>query len=114
MPDEEDDDKIPEIEWVVHSVINDIHSSILQRCDRLFQFDPTFQYYFNISYNSESFIIYKVLDMKETGRCSELHKKIDVNFFNITLKGNRNMQNISRLVSRMKMMDEERIQIVNA
>jgi hypothetical protein len=106
MPDEHDDENVPEMEWVVHSVINDIHSSILFRSRELFLFDPNFEYYFNISYNSESFVVYKVLDIIETGRCSELHKKIDTKFFNITLKGNRNMQNISRLVSRMQMMDD--------
>lgn len=71
-------------------MINDIHSSILQRSKELFLFDPTFEYYFNIQFNMDSFVIFKVLDMRDKGRSSDVRKKIDTKFFNIKLKGNKN------------------------
>lgn len=62
----------------------------------------------------ESFVVYHVLDMRQKGRASEVRKKIDTKFFNIKLKGNKNTQNIQRLVSRMQMLDSQRIRIVNS
>ena len=81
--DEKDDENVPEIEWSVLSVINDIHISILERSKEMFIFDPEFRYYFNFQYNKSCFVVYKVLDLAIFKRASEIHKKIDVKFFSI-------------------------------
>jgi hypothetical protein len=85
--DEKDDEVVPEIEWDVHSVINDIHNSILHRSQELFLFDPTFEYYFNFQYNMKCWVIYRVLDLNLAHKSSEIHKKLDIKFFSIEHHG---------------------------
>jgi hypothetical protein len=113
-PDDDDEDKVPERLWRVQSVINDIHNSILERSNELFIFDPTFEFYFNVMFNSSSFVIYRVCDKQHhKNRSSEVFKKIDTKFFSIELNGEKSTQSIQRIASRMQMLDHERIRIVS-
>lgn len=87
--DDDDEDNVPEMIWRVQSVINDIHSSILERSRELFIFDPTFEFYFNVMFNSSSFVIYRVCDMQQKGKSSEIFTKIDTKFFSIEFNGEK-------------------------
>ena len=59
-PDEADLERVHEMKWKVLHVISDIHGSILKRSRELFLFDPSFVYYFNVQYNVNSFVIFKL------------------------------------------------------
>lgn len=98
------------MKWRVLHVINDFHGSILKRSRELFLFDPKFEYYFNVQYNVNSFVVYK---LNEASRLPTVHKRIDPRFFNIELEGNKSIEGLQRLMSRMQIIDDQRIRIVS-